>query len=138
MQMFVPERLTSPESTRVQHDASQRLTPVAQLGPRWQVGALLSPHEDFQHVSFVNGVSTPRGGTHVEHAAAALLDKLMPRLAKQLKLKESELVRVHLCECHCAISCCAPCNSRLPICAARDHTVASYLGAHRAEQGACS
>lgn len=68
-------------------------TPMAQLGQRWQVGVALSPQDDFAHVSFVNGVSTPRGGTHVDHVASAVLEKVVPKLAKQLKLKPNVTAR---------------------------------------------
>ena len=53
-----------------------------QAGLRWEVGACLSPGVGFQHVSFVNGVSTPRGGTHVDHVAGAILEKLTPQVPK--------------------------------------------------------
>ena len=51
-----------------------------------QVGACLSPTGAFQAVSFVNGVATPRAGTHVAHVATPLLAALAPLLSKQLKL----------------------------------------------------
>ena len=47
-----------------------------------QVGVSASPLAGFAHVSFVNGVATPRGGTHLAHASSALLKPLLPRLAK--------------------------------------------------------
>ena len=58
---------------------------------RWRVGACLSPGgSGFQSVAFVNGVATPRGGTHVHHVASQLLAGLAPALAKALKLPASE------------------------------------------------
>ena len=47
---------------------------------RWKVGACRSPTGSFQAVSFVNGVATARGGTHVNHVANALLSALVPAL----------------------------------------------------------
>ena len=73
-----------PEISRREQELAM---PVARLGERWQVGVALSPHDDFAHVSFANGVSTPRGGTHVDHVASAVLEKVLPKLAKKLKLK---------------------------------------------------
>ena len=56
---------------------------VAQLTPRWQLGVCLAPAgAGFTRAtgasfvdgsSFVNGVATPLGGTHVRHASKALL-----------------------------------------------------------------
>jgi DNA topoisomerase-2 len=51
-----------------------------------QVGACLSPTETFQPISFVNGVATTRGGTHVAHVSAPLLAGVAPMLTKALKL----------------------------------------------------
>ena len=34
---------------------------------RWEVGATISPSETFEHVSFVNGISTTKGGTRRLH-----------------------------------------------------------------------
>ncbi|KAL1507479.1 hypothetical protein AB1Y20_008315 [Prymnesium parvum] len=94
--------------------STEQDTVVARLGRRWEVGVTVSPHDDFRHVSFVNGVATPRGGTHVEHVMTNLLAKarvdvpppapspplsplptplmqVMPLLAKALKTSESSL-----------------------------------------------
>ncbi|VEU35638.1 unnamed protein product [Pseudo-nitzschia multistriata] len=38
-------------------------------GPRWEVGVGLSETGSFEAVSFVNGMATPRGGTHVQAIA---------------------------------------------------------------------
>jgi len=54
---------------------------VHSLGPRWRVGVAASPAGDFAHVSFVNGVATSRGGTHVEAVEKQLLKALAPKLA---------------------------------------------------------
>ena len=61
-----------------------RTLALATPSARWTVGACLSPTGSFQVVSFVNGVATPRGGTHVNHVAAALLNDVAPLLSRAL------------------------------------------------------
>jgi DNA topoisomerase-2 len=53
----------------------------------------LSPTGSFQSVSFVNGVATPRGGTHVSHVAAPLFAALAPQLSRALKLPPDEALK---------------------------------------------
>jgi DNA topoisomerase-2 len=43
---------------------------------RWEVVACLSPDQKFDQVSFVNGVSTIRGGKHVEYVCKQIVNKL--------------------------------------------------------------
>jgi DNA gyrase/topoisomerase IV subunit B len=54
------------------------------------VGACLSPTGAFQALSFVNGVATPRAGTHVTHVCTPLLQALAPALSRALKLPAGE------------------------------------------------
>ena len=42
---------------------------------RWQVCVALSKKDSFQHVSFVNGLSTIDGGTHVDHVILPIIKK---------------------------------------------------------------
>jgi DNA topoisomerase-2 len=58
---------------------------VAYLAPnkRWEIGVTLSPDATFQSVSFVNGVSTHRGGSHVNAVADLLVKKLLPIVVKK-------------------------------------------------------
>lgn len=50
----------------------------------WQVVATTSEDDIFQHVSFVNGIYTSRGGTHVDYIA----DQIKQKLADYLKQKK--------------------------------------------------
>ena len=63
----------------------------------WQLGVCRSPTDSFAHVSFVNGVSTPRGGTHLEHATRALMAPLLKQLAAKLKAPPPTHSRHALC-----------------------------------------
>ena len=53
-----------------------------QLG--WQVVATSSDDDVFEHVSFVNGINTSRGGTHVDY----ICDQIKYKLADYLKKKK--------------------------------------------------
>ena len=79
---------------------------VAQLTPRWQLGVCLTPpgaggggggggarvNGGFvDGSSFVNGVATPLGGTHVRHASKALLAPLRAALAPRLGMAAATL-----------------------------------------------
>ena len=71
--------------------AGSARTVFADLSERWEVGVALSPDSaGFQAVSMVNGVVTPRGGTHVNHVGGLLLPALCPLLSKSLKLPAGE------------------------------------------------
>ena len=72
------------------HTSGQRLKAkqfaFVEASARWRVGACVSPIGSFCPVAYVNGVATPRGGTHVNHVASQLLAELCPALSKALKL----------------------------------------------------
>ena len=51
----------------------------------WQISALSSDDDVFQHVSFVNGIYTSRGGTHVEYIANQIKTKLVEYFKKKKK-----------------------------------------------------
>jgi DNA topoisomerase-2 len=69
---------------------SEATAVVRQLGPRWRVGVTAPPDGSFAHVSFVNGVATSRGGTHVEAVERQLLRALAPKLARALGVRAGE------------------------------------------------
>ena len=43
---------------------------------RWEYAICLAPKEEFQHISFVNGVYTSKGGKHVEYIMNQIIRKL--------------------------------------------------------------
>lgn len=61
---------------------------------RWEIGVTLSDSQQFEHVSFVNGVHTVRGGTHVQY----VVDKIVPHLVKALnkKLRTASVKPAHV------------------------------------------
>lgn len=46
------------------------------VNPDWEIAVCSSPDNTFEHVSFVNGVWTYRGGKHVEHASNIISSRL--------------------------------------------------------------
>jgi DNA topoisomerase-2 len=50
------------------------------FGDRWQVAVCLSPDGEGHQISFVNGISTDRGGRHVNH----ILDNLAKKVVDQI------------------------------------------------------
>ena len=62
-------------------------TEVATLNTeRWCV--TIAPSDGFQQVSFVNGICTTKGGTHVDHVVSSIASSIIEELAsKKLQLK---------------------------------------------------
>ncbi len=53
------------------------------VSDRWEVGVASSPSGAFEQMSFVNGVWTPRGGTHVNAVASQVLAAIEEALTKR-------------------------------------------------------
>ena len=60
--------------------------PLVSEGKVWTVAVYPNEQEDFQHMSFCNGISTSDGGTHVSHVVRTLTKILSTGLQK-VKLK---------------------------------------------------
>jgi DNA topoisomerase II len=54
-------------------------------GDRWQVCVTVSQTQQFQQCSFVNGICTMKGGTHVESVAKGVTDELLKKIQKKEK-----------------------------------------------------
>ncbi len=54
---------------------------------RWQVAVAGCPHEAFEQVSWVNGVCTYKGGSHVNHVVTQVTDGVLETLGKKCNLK---------------------------------------------------
>lgn len=59
--------------------------------PRWEVVVCVSPDEEFEQISFVNGIFTDRGGKHVNHVADNLSKKLATVINNKSKKGSVEL-----------------------------------------------
>ena len=54
--------------------------------PRWEYVVCLTPTDEFTHVSFVNGIYTPKGGKHVDYILGQLVRKLAALIKKKKKV----------------------------------------------------
>ena len=54
--------------------------------PRWEYVVCITPSDEFAHVSFVNGIYTPRGGKHVEYITNQIVRKLAELIKKKKKV----------------------------------------------------
>ena len=53
---------------------------------RWEICVSLSPTHEFQHVSFVNGIHTAKGGKHVDYILGQITRKLSAYIEKKKKV----------------------------------------------------
>jgi DNA topoisomerase II len=54
---------------------------------RWEVGACLSPLDEFAQVSYVNGINTTKGGKHVDYILNQIVRKMCAYIEKKKKIK---------------------------------------------------
>ena len=54
---------------------------------RWEYAVVLSPTKEFAHVSFVNGLSTYKGGKHVDYLMGQITRKLVDYIEHKKKIK---------------------------------------------------
>jgi DNA topoisomerase II len=54
--------------------------------PRWEYVVSLTTTDEFAHISFVNGIYTPRGGKHVEYITNQIVRKLAEVIKKKKKV----------------------------------------------------
>ena len=70
------------------HEGVENVTSVA--GDRWSV--CIGPSENgLEQVSFVNGICTTKGGTHVDHVASLVAAGVIEEMAKKIKLKPQQV-----------------------------------------------
>lgn len=70
------------------HEGVQDVASVS--GDRWSV--CIGPSENgLEQVSFVNGICTMKGGTHVDHVANLIANGIIDDMAKKIKLKPQQV-----------------------------------------------
>ena len=52
---------------------------------RWKVGVIYAPNHDFKQISFVNGICTYHGGSHVDYITNNIIDKIKIQISKKHK-----------------------------------------------------
>jgi len=55
------------------------------INDRWKVGVVYDPNAGFNHVSYVNGICTFEGGTHIDYVSRQLVDGLSKYIKKEYK-----------------------------------------------------
>ena len=79
---------TTEEYMRMLHPSVENVVNVTT--PRWSVSVAPSD-SGFQQVSFVNGICTTKGGTHVDHVANMISNGIIDDLAKKIKLRPQQV-----------------------------------------------
>ncbi|CAH6421767.1 DNA topoisomerase 2 [uncultured virus] len=62
--------------------------------PRWKIGIIFDAQTGYRHISYVNGICTFQGGSHVNHVLDQILGKLNEHITskhKNLKIKNSQI-----------------------------------------------
>ena len=54
-----------------------------EFNERWILGILYDPNSGFQHMSFVNKISTFKGGTHLDYISKQIVDKVTNNILSQ-------------------------------------------------------
>lgn len=67
-------------------EESKRVYEDAENG-RWEYLVALAPMHEFQQVSFVNGIYTPKGGKHVEYILNQITKKMVEYIEKKKKVE---------------------------------------------------
>jgi len=58
-----------------------------EINERWKVGVLYDTHSGYRQISFVNGISTFHGGTHVNY----IVDQIIKELVAYIKKKDKQI-----------------------------------------------
>ena len=56
------------------------------VNDRWEIAAGLSNEDKFEQISFVNGISTIKGGKHIDHVVNNITKKLCDFISKKKKI----------------------------------------------------
>ena len=57
---------------------------------RWSV-CIAQSEDGFEHVSFVNGICTTKGGSHVDHVSGTIANGIIEDMAKKIKLRPQQV-----------------------------------------------
>lgn len=64
---------------------------------RWEIAVSLSPNGTYEQISFVNGINTIRGGTHINYITNAIIKKLADTIeAKKKKVIKAQTLKDNL------------------------------------------
>lgn len=70
-----------------------------EVNDRWEIVLAINPETKFEQVSFVNGISTLKGGKHVDHVVNSIIKKIQTHVStKGIKRKKIDLKATHIKE----------------------------------------
>ena len=70
-----------------------------EVNDRWEIVLAINPETKFEQVSFVNGISTLKGGKHVDHVVNSIIKKIQTHVStKGVKRKKIDLKATHIKE----------------------------------------
>ncbi|KAF8981657.1 DNA topoisomerase 2 [Entomortierella lignicola] len=75
IEMYIPEPQPGEDKPKLIYDTPD---------PRWEIACIPSDGQ-FQHVSFVNSISTSKGGVHVDYVANQIVKELVATVKKKSK-----------------------------------------------------
>jgi DNA topoisomerase-2 len=58
-----------------------------EFNERWTLGVIYDPNAGFQHMSFVNKISTFKGGSHLDYISKQIVEKVIEHIISQPKYK---------------------------------------------------
>lgn len=64
--------------------------------PRWTIAFALNPYPNFQQISFVNGICTEEGGTHVNYILEPVLNSIIKNLQERKEYKDITIKKQYL------------------------------------------
>jgi DNA topoisomerase-2 len=62
-----------------------------EFNERWTLGIVYDPNTGFQHMSFVNKISTFKGGTHLDYISRQIVEKVTDNILSQPKYKSLKI-----------------------------------------------
>ncbi len=62
---------------------------ISASNENWTVSVV--PNDGFEQISFVNGICTTKGGTHVDHVTNMISNAIIDAMAKKIKLKTQQV-----------------------------------------------
>lgn len=72
---------------------------ISEKNERWEIAFTLSESQEFRHISFVNCISTPKGGTHVRYIADKIVKEIREAVSKKNKGAkiQPQQIKTHMC-----------------------------------------
>lgn len=79
--------------------ADESVPLISEKNERWEIAFTVSETGEFRHISFVNCISTPKGGTHVKYVSDKIVKELREAASKKnkgAKIQPNQ-IKTHMC-----------------------------------------